>query len=72
MFYHILSFSFKLDVRGKETCLKEEGIPDECLSFFKTGESNEGCNEWLKTNLASVEMTETVLKKCVDKSDTNL
>ena len=33
-------------------CLKGEGIPDECLSFFKTTEGYEKCNEKLNENPA--------------------
>ena len=72
MFYHILSFSFKLVVRGKETCLKEEGIPDACLTYFKTGERNKRCTKWLGTNRAMVEKSETRLRKCVNESTSDL
>ena len=53
-----------------ENCLKEEGIPDVCLSAFKTGESWEACNRWLETNHATVNRSQGRLKKCVTEKST--
>ena len=51
-------------------CLKGEGIPDECLSFFKTTEGYEKCNEKLNENPA-LEL-ETTSEKCIGVSNTDL
>lgn len=71
-FFIRCSYSFKLDLREVEECLKEEGIPDVCLSVFKTGNSNERCNKWLDTNPGLVKMTDVRLKKCVSQSTTEV
>ena len=47
-----------------EKCLKEEGIPDVCLSSFKTGEGYERCNRWLENNSDMVMNSEARIKKC--------
>ena len=65
-------YCFSIDLRGSEKCLKEEGMPDVCLNFFKTGEGSEKCNSWSKDNHTKVIRSEARLKKCVDKPTTNL
>ena len=61
---------FKLGLRETESCLKEEGIPDVCLSAFKTGEGWEGCNRWLETNHAAVNRSQARLEKCMPEKPT--
>ena len=51
-------------------CLKGEGIPDECLSFFKTTEGYEKCNEKLNEN-PTLEL-ETISEKCIGVSNTEM
>ena len=66
------SYSVKLNLREVETCLKKEGIPDVCLSVFKTVYSNEGCNKWLDTNPGWVAITDARLKKCISQSTSEM
>ena len=66
-FFIRYSYSFKLDLREVEECLKEEGIPD-----VWTGNSNERCNKWLDTNPGLVDMTDARSKKCVSQSTTEV
>ena len=47
-----------------EKCLKEEGIPEVCLSSFKTGEGYERCNRWLENNSDMVMNSEARIKNC--------
>ena len=61
---------FKLDVQEKIACLKGEGIPEECLSFFKTTKGYEQCDEKLNENPA-LEL-ETTLEKCIGVSNTDV
>ena len=49
-------------------CLKEEGIPDECLSFLNTGVDHEKCQE--KLNEKPVAELETTSNKCFGVSNT--
>ena len=69
--YNLLDY-FKLDLQEKEICLKEEGIPDVCLSFFKTGTGHETCNRWMEANRAKIKRSEAKLKKCVKPSTSQL
>ena len=69
--YNLLDY-FKLDLQKKEICLKEEGIPDVCLSFFKTGTGHETCNRWMEANRAKIKRSEAKLKKCVQPSTSQL
>ena len=54
------------------TCLKEEGIPDECLSFLEnlnnTGVGHEKCQE--KLNEKTATELETTSNKCFGVSNT--
>ena len=54
----------KSDSGEMENCLKEEGIPDVCLSSFKNGEGYERCNSWLENNSAMAMNSEATIKKC--------
>ena len=49
------------------TCLKGEGIPDECLSFLNTGVGHEKCQE--KLNEQPVAEMETASNKCIGLSN---
>ena len=66
------NYRFKLGLSESEICLKEEGIPDVCLSSFKTGEGREECNRWFETNYAMVNGSQTRLKKCVTEKSTHV
>ena len=59
---------FKLDFQEKIACLKEEGIPDECLSFFNTGLGYDKCQE--KLNEPQASEVETASKNCIGVSNT--
>ena len=59
---------FKLEFQEKIACLKEEGIPDECLSFLNTGVGHEKCQEKLNEQPAA-EM-KTASDKCIGDSNT--
>ena len=50
--------------------MKGEGIPDECLSFFKTTEGYEKCDEKLNENPA-LEL-EATSEKCIGVSDSDV
>ena len=60
---------FKLDLQEKIACLKEEGIPDDCLSFLNTGIGHEKCQE--KLNEKPVAELETASNKCIVVSNTS-
>ena len=47
-----------------EKCVKEEGIPDVCLSSFKNGKGYERCNSWLENNSAMVMNSKARIQKC--------
>ena len=69
MYPYQFSLIFKeLEQRETEKCLKEEGLPHACLHFFKTGEGDEKCTEWLKTNQQMIMKSEARLKKCMNVS----
>ena len=68
---HFCNYHFKLGLRESESCLKEEGIPDVCLSAFKTGKGWEECNRWVETNHATVSSSRARLEKCVPEKPTN-
>ena len=63
---------FKLGLRVSENCLKEEGVPDVCLSSFKTREGWEGCNKWIETNRAMVHRSQARFEKCVTEKSNHL
>ena len=50
--------------------MKGEGIPDECLGFFKTGLGFEKCQE--KLNEPHAAEFETASKKCIGVSNTDV
>ena len=50
--------------------MKGEGIPDECLSFFKTMKGYEKCDEKLNENPALE--YETISEKCIGVSNTEM
>ena len=52
-----------------EKCLTGGGIPDVCLSAFKTGEGYEPCRNWLQKNHALVMKSETRIRKCIFKNE---
>ena len=72
--YFVISnrISSKLDIGEMEKCLKEEGIPEVCLSSFKNGTGNERCNSWLE-NVSDMAMnSEARIKKCEKASSLHL
>ena len=66
--YCYIQCCFKLDLQEKIACLKEEGIPDECLSFFNTGLGYDKCQE--KLNEPHASEFETASKNCIGVSNT--
>ena len=47
--------------------MKEQGIPEECLSYYNTGFGIEKCKE--KLNKKPIEEIETASKKCIGASN---
>ena len=76
IFYYFVFFSnhisCKLDLGEMEKCVKEEGIPEVCLSSFKNGKGNERCNSWLENNSAMAMNSEERIKKCEKASSLHL
>ena len=56
----------KLEFQEKLACLKEEGIPDECLSFLNLEVGHEKCQE--KLNEQPIAELEMASNKCIGKN----
>ena len=71
-YYQVDYYCFNVDLLQETiACLKGEGIPDECVSFFSNPSvGNEKCTEKLNENPA-LEF-ETTSEKCFGNSTTNL
>ena len=51
-----------------ETCLREGGLADVCLTLFTTGKGLTRCQEWSKTNHEFLMTSKANLNKCVELS----